>query len=267
MLSTGTDNDTIVRLMQMLESSPDNCSEIIPKVKSLFLPNLQATYALYNDLGSFGKKDGTVALAKFYLMGRSLNDLISGFHLATQGYIVQSYTVLRPLLESIDLIKLFSICPEYADLWTEGGESAWNKLKPSEVRKKLGEESTSEVYGHFCENGTHPTFGGGANMSALKVGESKPELTIWIGGIHNAYAEPRLLFLFSFIFVMQGVLMAEVVKLKIDKTPGDYSKFAIENTRNFSAFNAYLCEKLDMENSAPSKAISKIFDDLESVFE
>jgi hypothetical protein len=182
--------------------------------------------------------------------------------LATQGYIIQSYATIRPILESIDLIKLFQKSPEYAGLWVSGGEVARKELKPSKVRKKLGKESVDEVYAHFCVHGTHPTFEGGSNMTAMKIGAGKPKVTIWIGGIHNEYALPRLLFLFGFIYLLQIMTLLELAKLSADLNKSDNSEVLIECMDNFLEFTKLEEAELNLKDNPEYEQISQFLSEM-----
>lgn len=253
---------TINTLLNTLESSPDGFSEIIKPVKEYFLPSLQITYDLYREINGTEKKQGEEIFSRIVLLGRSINDLLAGFHLATQGYILQSYTVLRPILESMDLVKLFEQDQKYTNIWINGGKKSWKELSPSKVRTKLGKESYDLIYGHFCEYGAHPTFNGGSGMTAMRVGESRPRVTIWIGGVHNDYAKPRLIFLFGFIFLMQMMLISEISKICYQITEKDYTSSILKCIDNFQAFAEYSEKSLGVSDDSGLSQISQIIQDL-----
>ena len=68
-----------------------------------------------------------------HLMTRSLSDLLAGGHLAAHCYLPQAYGVLRPVLDSCDLIELFAQDAEQARLWTVT-ERAHIDFAPARVR-------------------------------------------------------------------------------------------------------------------------------------
>src|SRR5215218_46312 len=85
-----------------------------------------------------------------HLMTRSLSDLLAGGHLAAHCYMPRAYSVLRPVLDSCDLIELFGQDPEQATLWTVT-EKAYSGFAPARVRKLIGRDKLDPVHSHFPE--------------------------------------------------------------------------------------------------------------------
>ena len=55
--------------------------------------------------------------ASVHLLARSLSDLLAGGHLASHCYLPQGHSVLRPVIDSCDLLDLFAKQPEQAKKW------------------------------------------------------------------------------------------------------------------------------------------------------
>ena len=110
----------------------------------------------------------------YHLLARSLSDLLAGGHLAAHCYLPQAYGVLRPALDSADLVELFARDPEAATKWTTT-ESAHRDFAPSTVRKLLGRERFDPVHGYFSEHGSHPRFAGAQISGGMRIGADNPD--------------------------------------------------------------------------------------------
>lgn len=98
---------------------------------------------------------GPAQIATTHLMCRSLADLRAGQYLACEGFPVQMYSLVRPVIESINLIELFAARPELATEWAQGDHQ---QFKPANVRRLLG-LGNDPVYAWMCEH-SHPRFAG-----------------------------------------------------------------------------------------------------------
>jgi hypothetical protein len=229
----------IKSLMNTLESNPDNFSEVVKFAKKELIPCLQKISDVYIE-STKGKKRGSSDYATNMLIAKAINDLICGIHLANHGYISQSYAVLRPILETVDLLSLFDSQPQCADKWANGGIEAWKELSPTKVRELLGDAMFDPVYSHFCEAGAHSTFRSGTSMTAMKLNGNQRSVTVWIGGAHNEFIEPQTIFLYGFIFLLifkvyskaLGLLHKQQGKDLLNTFPELISHF--ENFINFS---------------------------------
>jgi hypothetical protein len=101
--------------------------------------------------------------AVMHMAARSLSDLIAGVHLVSHGYLVQMYSVVRPVLDALDLVELFVRDPAEATTWIET-DKAHQMFTPAAVRRRLDAEAFDRVHSHFSESGTHPRMAG-ANLS------------------------------------------------------------------------------------------------------
>jgi hypothetical protein len=140
-----------------------------------------------------------------HLLSRSLSDLLAGGHLASHQYLPQAYAVLRPVLDSTDLIELFAQDPEEATLWTTT-ERAHIDFAPAAVRTKLGRERYDEVHGHFSESGSHPRFAGAQISGGMQVDRDNPEdKTAWfrIGPMWTEHPSTLLIWPFAFNLALQ----------------------------------------------------------------
>jgi hypothetical protein len=109
-----------------------------------------------------------------HLLSRSLSDLLAGGHLAAHCYLPQAYSVLRPVIDSADLIKLFARDADAAERWTTT-ENAHVEFSPSAVRKLIGAEKRNPLHEHFSESGSHPRFAGAQISGAMRVASDDPE--------------------------------------------------------------------------------------------
>lgn len=225
-------------LLSSLEGEPEE--ELFKKTRPLLLSSLQGVINLYVKY-AVGRSSGTAEFAKRALIARSINDLIAGYHLLERGFIPQAYSAIRPILESLDLILLFERDPAKADIWAEGGDEAFNKLRPSAVRKLLGKESHDVLYSHFCDR-SHPSFRSIQTMSAMRRGQAdidvaKRKLTVsisvWLGGtkFDNEIVSGLG---FCFLLVM-AILVRETAVLKGIKEE-EFSQVALETLDNFKQF-------------------------------
>lgn len=140
-----------------------------------------------------------------HLLSRSLSDLLAGGHLASHHYLPQAYAVLRPVLDSTDLIALFAQDPEEATLWTTT-QRAHVDFAPATVRTKLGRERYDEVHGHFSESGSHPRFAGAQISGAMQVNRDNTEdKTAWfmIGPMWPEHHSTLLIWPFAFNLALQ----------------------------------------------------------------
>lgn len=61
----------------------------------------------YKKAASGKVESGKQGFAIRYLFARCINDLVTGYHLVSHGYIIQFYSITRGVLESLDKIELF----------------------------------------------------------------------------------------------------------------------------------------------------------------
>lgn len=106
--------------------------------------------------------DGTTAgsnadQAINHLAVRSVADAEVGQRVILLGRPIQMFSVVRSILESLNLMRLFEKQPELATEWMQGGNNP--KFKPWAVRSTLGLPTTDEFYSTMCEY-SHPRLMG-----------------------------------------------------------------------------------------------------------
>jgi hypothetical protein len=131
-----------------------------------------------------------------YLLARSLADLRAAMLLAASGFVVQSASVMRPVVEAINLVRLFERDSSYATAWLRGDKNP----SPPEVRKLLG-EGPDAVYGHLAKL-SHPRLFG-AEQSTY-VNAASGEIILMMGGL--PLSDPSVLIAAS----MPGDLLGEL---------------------------------------------------------
>jgi hypothetical protein len=109
---------------------------------------------------------GAAEFAILHLVSRSLNDLGWAQYLASSGYPIQAYSVMRPVLESLRLVDLFVQEPDAAQRWAEG---EWREFMPARVRERLGIER-DPLYAFLSEH-SHPRFAGLHVSAYRRVGD------------------------------------------------------------------------------------------------
>jgi hypothetical protein len=133
-----------------------------------------------------GQTSGAAAMATLHLAARTLADLRSGQFLVSSGLVIQMASVVRPALESLNLIELFEQEPEAAERWAAG---EWREFMPAKVRERLGEKD-DPVYSWLSEV-SHPRFAGfqittyrivRADAEA-EADEENHEASLYIGGL------------------------------------------------------------------------------------
>jgi hypothetical protein len=98
---------------------------------------------------------GAAQMATLHLAARSLADLRAGQFLASSGLPIQMASVVRPVLESLNLVEMFHRDPTAAERWSAG---QWQEFMPSRVRNALG-MGPDPVYSWLSEM-SHPRFAG-----------------------------------------------------------------------------------------------------------
>jgi hypothetical protein len=130
---------------------------------------------------------GAAQAATVHLLARSLADLRCGQHLVSNGFVLQMASVVRPALESLNLIRLFAQDAAAADRWATGEHT--RDFMPVRVREALGVER-DEVYS-WLSAASHPRFAG-FQMTAYNVirdedeerpDDDPPRLHLFIGGL------------------------------------------------------------------------------------
>jgi hypothetical protein len=113
---------------------------------------------------------GAAEFAILHLVSRSLNDLGWGQYLASSGYPIQAYSMIRPVIESLNLVDLFVEEPEAAERWAEG---RWQEFMPAKVRERLGTDR-DPLYEVLSEH-SHPRFAGLQLTAFLRQADQPPE--------------------------------------------------------------------------------------------
>lgn len=172
---------------------------------------------------STGTTSGPANFAIRFLLARCINDLVTGYHLATHGYIIQFYSVMRGILESLDKVSLFSKEEKYGRLWVNEPDRARKELSPSKVRQLLGMNSYDKIYSHFCEMGSHPTF---PSSRTMVYGKKQPgkniKIIVRVGPTDLVYP---ILFSLGLSFLMMMFVSLSSTKHLGRKIPGQDGSF------------------------------------------
>ncbi len=130
----------------------------------------------------------TIAAISHPMMVQSIENAHIAFHLSLRGYPTQSYAILRPILEIINLIKLFQKDPKEIENWqdAENDYELKKTFTASNVRKKLGKENRDNIFGFISNVGSHATWKMIYNKFEMESRDNhKPLIKTVIGGTHN----------------------------------------------------------------------------------
>lgn len=187
----------------------------------------------YFTITSSGKANGYRDFAIRFLFSRCINDLLVGFHLVTHGYIIQFYSVSRSILESLDKISLFQLDEKYVDSWIKNDLADQHLLSPGNIRKLLGKKSYDEMYSHFCEQGSHPSFESRRSVSYMKVDkDGHKTIVVKIGPTDIVYPIISALGLCHLLLLSVTQSLITNLKSKDSKITHDFMIYEIQNMEN-----------------------------------
>ncbi len=202
----------ITDFMSLLEQPPKDHLKIpiTLDAKALFKDGMQCILDFLFDVGQHSL--GPPLNVCFGLFFLCVDELLAGMHLAQHAYCTQSYSHVRSVIECLGKIELFVQKPQWIDLWSSDDEKKiYEELRPSAVRKKLGNPKRDEMYNFLSQLGSHPSFKGlQARMvfSKKESDDAKRVAHIWYGGSpqlhHMLWAQVNLLH--TVLFVMMKVV-------------------------------------------------------------
>lgn len=138
------------------------------------------------------------------LFVRCINDLVTGFHLASHAYVNQFYSVTRPIFESLDLVELFKKDEKFAELWSDDSGRFDKEYSPAKIREELGRSRYDPEYSLFCQIGSHPTFiGSKSGAYLLKKEEGERSAFIINLGPTDLFIPAMLPLIFSYLLLMK----------------------------------------------------------------
>ncbi len=200
------DNDvTGAQLLDELDNNGYKIFKFVDCTKEIFGDALSTLKDHFVESAKVTKKTKIEVYIKI-LYARCINDLISGFHLAIHGYTNQFFAITRSILENLDLINLLDTKPDDAKRWLELEEDSkrrYDEFRPVQIRKKLDHPTFNEMYGHWCEMGSHPSSKSFDPFAAIAIEEGKPNIVeIQLGS--TQFFEPILFSLiFSYLLLIQ----------------------------------------------------------------
>jgi hypothetical protein len=192
-------------LLELLQSPPRRQEPVLANARATFVQIVQYILDVLFDVTRHTHR-GPANFSKIGLCYWAVDELIVSMHLAQRAFTTQAYAHIRTVFEILDLMELFHVQPEWADLWASGDDrKILSELNPSEVRKKLGRPKFDPTYSLFSQLGTHATFKGLQARAAKVADPDKKDpkrFRLWVGGspplrhivwtnsycIHAAYA-------------------------------------------------------------------------------
>src|SRR4051812_44934028 len=88
--------------------------------------------ALLGKVHGPSRASGHLTVAICQNLARGISDLLAGVHLTSHCYLPQSYAVMRPVSEIVDLLDLFAVKPDQAELWATT-EEGFRHFTPAKV--------------------------------------------------------------------------------------------------------------------------------------
>lgn len=198
-------------LLRQLELVPPDLSELAKEAESEILLAMQTCADFLFDIR--GRSATGPRLICIGLLYGCLDECLAALHLARHHYYVQGNAHLRTILEIIDKVDLFSMEPQWVDVWTGDDFKLKRKeLDPARVREKLGKDSYAPLYAHLSEHGTHATFRtfqARTFQSPPKFPSGRPVATIFVGG---SPAEHLQVWFYLFATVIAGLLVTSIAR-------------------------------------------------------
>lgn len=252
-------------LLDNLGSSPLQRNSLMKDARDVLIRTIDQIVSL---IQSQSKSKDAVGFATLFLAARSIDDLNCAFHLAQHGYMSQSFSLIRTVVESLDLMELFHRNLKEADDWADDySKDLERTFKPKEVRLRLGKPAVDPLYTMLCGHGSHPRFEGRHLTSHLQIDSKsgKKKLGFTIGGSLRIKALYQTHF--YIVFLAQHLLIAVWQHFgdQIPKTLAGKAFLTLENTAQF--LETHLAEMAkEFFKEEGQKEITKMIENLKSVF-
>lgn len=151
---------TAKTLMMTLEAPSSLKDEIVVETREFFEKYCQASMDFLFEIMEEQFK-GSTPFACVSLLLSCIDELVCALQMAQHAYVNQSYSHIRTVFESLNLVYLFIKEPAYAELWCsdkkEDRKRKKEELKPVNVRQKLGIDK-DPLYAFLSAHGTHVSF-------------------------------------------------------------------------------------------------------------
>lgn len=244
---------------------------VIKKADELFYKHSENITNLISDIirdnNDLNSSDILIISLYCYL----IEELIIAKKLIDHNYCSQSYSHLRSIFETLDLIDFFIKDSSYIELWENNNsndkeiqDEKRKTFMPSNVRKIIGKKDSiyEKIYWTLCEVGTHPTS---KNIKSRLVITSDEEVnkirkvSIKIGGTpfreQSKFTNAILLQTISFILInlisnFNSYFLGEEINQILDNTKIEikdfYSNYLIDDLKKMG-FN--IDELVDILNN------------------
>jgi hypothetical protein len=183
---------TAKSLVISMESPNSIKGPFFEETKCIFEKHCQVTMdALFEAMES--SFSGAASFAKLSLLLSCIDELVCALHLAQHSYVNQSYSHIRTVFESLNMVLLFVKDGSYADLWISNKEEDQKRkkkeLKPANVRTILGIKK-DPVYAFLSSHGPHTSFEYVQSKSFRKGelssnGKPSPTIAICLSGTQS----------------------------------------------------------------------------------
>lgn len=120
---------------------------------------------------------GPKEFTKRTLLARCITDLTTAVFLAKHHHFIQSLTVARPIIESLNLVELAEKDPAYITHWIK---NEWKEIGPAKVRKLLNLKE-DEFYSYLSNIASHPMWGMTRGMVSMSQSEDRRVAHVSIG--------------------------------------------------------------------------------------
>ncbi len=178
----------VKQLLADLADEPKKGSAMLSDAQETFIFVAQIAYNYLCDITEGSLEGGGVALVQLSLFYCAMEEAGAAFHLASRSYAPQAFTHIRNIRETLDLIELFQLKPEFMDFWASEDYKERQKVAPKEVRKALGKDQLhDDVYWMLSDFGSHPSFKYMRTKTQILRGAPDPHFRINVGGVANPF--------------------------------------------------------------------------------
>lgn len=150
----------------LLETPTQHSDAVVARAREVFLPALQAVGDFLFDVRQ-GEFQGGRAAVLYGLLVGLIDELLVAFHLAQRSFAHQTYSHLRTVEETLDIIDLVNADETWLNRWLEAATDIQTEIDlyretRKEVKKRggRGKGDHDKLYAFLSATGSHPQFRG-----------------------------------------------------------------------------------------------------------
>ncbi len=150
----------------LLETPTQHSDSVVKRAREVFLPALQAVGDFLFDVRQGEFRGGRAAVLYGLLLGL-IDELLVAFHLAQRSFAQQTYSHLRTVEETLDIIDLLNSDESWLNRWLDAATDVQAEIDVyrhtrKEVKKRAGrgKGDPDKLYAFLSATGSHPQFRG-----------------------------------------------------------------------------------------------------------